>query len=370
MPIAMNFDLLTNNNHQDHSEHINECETNLEIKLSKSPLSNGTNRQSTSFNVPPPPPPPPLVKPRIRSIVNRTTHHIDLEQLSRCSSTYQINLPKVDNEKWSAIASSNEYILVGGGSSSTLRLFDLQGKQIRLIDIKTFAAFDIAWSNVLNAFLIAGYDRLQMYNVEKDQLTHIENINLVNKKDNYFWSIACHDNDIFIVLSDGLESVWRLSLPSFKRIQTLCGSEIRECNSDDRISCIRTNGYLIGMTLRQRTTYQWRVDLFDYVTMIRTHRGLTIGYGIGAFNFVERCMLAPVDDHQWLIIGGCEVTPNALTLMDDRTGEIKQVERQYDRQEEFITNICISENSKQQQIISMIIIDNQSGQRQMHVMQQ
>ncbi|CAF4973434.1 unnamed protein product, partial [Rotaria sp. Silwood1] len=177
-------------------------------------------------------------------------------------------------------------------------------------------------------------------------------------------------NDIFIVLSDGLESVWRLSLPSFKRIQTLSGSEIRECNSDDRISCIRTNGYLIGMTLRQRTTYQWRVDLFDYVTMIRTHRGLTIGYGIGAFNFVERCMLAPVDDHQWLIIGGCEVTPNALTLMDDRTGEIKQVERQYDRQEEFITNICISENSKQQQIISMIIIDNQSGQRQMHVMQQ
>ncbi|CAF4958540.1 unnamed protein product [Rotaria sp. Silwood1] len=200
MPIAMNFDLLTNNNHQDHSEHINECETNLEIKLSKSPLSNGTNRQSTSFNVPPPPPPPPLVKPRIRSIVNRTTHHIDLEQLSRCSSTYQINLPKVDNEKWSAIASSNEYILVGGGSSSTLRLFDLQGKQIRLIDIKTFAAFDIAWSNVLNAFLIAGYDRLQMYNVEKDQLTHIENINLVNKKDNYFWSIACHELVIFFTM--------------------------------------------------------------------------------------------------------------------------------------------------------------------------
>lgn len=124
------------------------------------------------------------------------------------------------------------------------------------------------------------------------------------------------------------------------------------------------------MTLRQRSTCQWRVDLFDYVTMARTHRGLTIGYGVGAFNFVERCMLAPVDDHQWLIIGGYKVTPNALTLMDDRTGEVKQLERKADQQEEFISNICTSENSKQQQTISMIIIDNLNGQRQMQVIQQ
>jgi hypothetical protein len=256
-----------------------------------------------------------------------------------------------------------------------------------MIDIKTFAAFDLAWSNVLNAFIIAGYDRLQIYNVEKHQLIHVENIDLINKKDEFFWSIACHrfgsssfeyliddfiyfSNDLFVVLSDGLEAIWRLSLPTFKRIQTLSGSEIRESNADDRISCIRTNGYLIGMTLRQRNTYQWRVDLFDYNTMTRTHRGLTIGYGIGAFNFIERCMLASIDDHQWLIIGGYEVKPNALTLMDDRTGEIKQVERQSDRQEEFISNICTSENSKQQQIISMIIMDNKNGQRQIHVLQQ
>jgi hypothetical protein len=125
------------------------------------------------------------------------------------------------------------------------------------------------------------------------------------------------------------------------------------------------------MTLRQHNTYQWRVDLFDYVTMNRTHRGLTIGYGIGAFNFIERCMLAPVDDHQWLIIGGYQVQPNALTLMDDRTGEIKQVERPTDQQEEFISNICTSENSKQQQqIITMIIMNNRNGQRQMHIIQQ
>lgn len=124
------------------------------------------------------------------------------------------------------------------------------------------------------------------------------------------------------------------------------------------------------MTLRQFSTYQWRVDLFDYATMTRTHRGLTIGCGVGAYNFTERCMLTAVDDHQWLITGGYRVTPNALTLMDDRTGDIKQVERQSDRQEEFISNICTSENSKQKQIISMIIMNNQTGQRQMHIIQQ
>ena len=62
--------------------------------------------------------------------------------------------------------------------------------------------------------------------------------------------------DVFIVLSDVLESIWRLSLLDFKRTQALCGSEIRESNTDDRISCIRTNGYLIRMTLRQRRTNQ------------------------------------------------------------------------------------------------------------------
>jgi len=187
MPIAMSFDLLRNNNHQDVCEHIHECEANLDMKLSKSPLSNGTNRPSTSLL-----PPPPSVKPRLHSTSNRLTRKIDLEKLNRCSLTRQFTLPNVEDEKWLAVASSTEYVLVGGGNSSTLRLFDIHGKEIRLIDIKTFAAFDLAWSNVLNAFIIAGYDRLQIYSVEKHQLIQVENIDLINKKDNYFWSIACH----------------------------------------------------------------------------------------------------------------------------------------------------------------------------------
>lgn len=123
------------------------------------------------------------------------------------------------------------------------------------------------------------------------------------------------------------------------------------------------------MTLRQHESYQWRVDLFDYVTMVRTHRGLTIGYGKGAFNFTERCMLAPMDDHQWLIIGGYQVEPNALTLMNDRTGEIKQIEQRTDRTGEYICNISTSEKSQQEQIISMIIIDDENEQCQMRILE-
>ncbi|CAF0919573.1 unnamed protein product [Adineta steineri] len=325
--------------------------------LTKSPLTNRTNQLSSTL----------LIKPRVHTILNHKKHQINFEQIDRYS--HKFNLLNLSNEKWLAMASSDKYILIGGGSSSSLRLFDLQGNEKYIIDIKTFAAFDLAWSNVLNAFLIAGYDRLQMYNVEKNQLTLVNNIDLINKKDNYLWSIACHGTDLFIVLSDGLESVWRLSLPKFQRIQTLSGSEIRESNSDDRISCIRTNGHSIGMTIRQRITNQWRVDLFDYNTMIRTHRGLTIGYGTGAFNFLERCMLTPINDDQWLIIGGYKVQPNALTLMDERTGEIKQIERQSDKQNEFISNICTSNNNNQQ-IITMIVMNNETGQRQIHVFEQ
>jgi hypothetical protein len=174
-----------------------------------------------------------------------------------------------------------------------------------------------------------------------------------------------------VVLSDGLESIWRVSLPNFKRTQTLSGSEVRESNADDRISCIRTNGHSIGMTLRQRKSNQWRVDLFDYTSMIRTHRGLTIGCGSGAFNFIERCMFTPIDDHQWLIVGGSQVRPNAITLMDDRTGDLQQVERASDYADEFLGNICTSDTSKSnKQIITMIFMDSQSGQRQLHLFHQ
>ena len=184
----MNFNSLTNH-YQDRCEQFTECNSKLEVKLTKSPLSNGTNRPSQ-------PPPPTAVKPRLRPILTspaaRNSRKINLEELSRCSSTRQCPLPHVEHEKWLALASSTEHVLVGGGSSSNLRLFDFQGKELHLIDIKTFAAFDLAWSNVLNAFLIAGYDRLQMYHVGTNQLTEVEGLDLMNKKDNYFWSIACH----------------------------------------------------------------------------------------------------------------------------------------------------------------------------------
>ena len=188
MPIAMNFDLLKNATQHDRCEHLHDSGTNFEKTIPKSPLSNGTNRQSTSLITTPPPP----VKPRLRSTSTRVTRKIDLQQLNRCSQTCHFTLPNVENETWLALASSNEHVLVGGGNSNKLRLFDLQGKELREIEVKTFAAFDLAWSKSLNAFLVAGYDCLQMYNVEKNQLIPVENLNFTNKRDNYFWSIACH----------------------------------------------------------------------------------------------------------------------------------------------------------------------------------
>lgn len=173
MPIAMAFDLL--------------ADAHQQTKVSKSPLSNGTNRQQPGVL-----PPAVPVKPHLYSKSTRSNRQIDLEQLTNCSSKSQHTLTNFENEKWLALACSNEHILVGGGNSSALRLYDYQGKELRSIDIKTFAAFDLAWSSVLNSFLIAGYDRLQMYNVERDQLTQVENLDLINKKDTYFWSIACH----------------------------------------------------------------------------------------------------------------------------------------------------------------------------------
>lgn len=98
------------------------------------------------------------------------------------------------------------------------------------------------------------------------------------------------------------------------------------------------------MTIRQRFTNQWRVDLFNYHTMIRTHRGLTIGSDSGQMNNTGRCMLAPLNDHHWLVTSGYQIQPNTLTLMNDLTGDIKQIENS----NEVILNICTN------QIICMI----------------
>lgn len=108
------------------------------------------------------------------------------------------------------------------------------------------------------------------------------------------------------------------------------------------------------MTIRQRYTNQWRVDLFNYHTMIRTHRGLTIGSDSGEINYQQRCMLAPLNDHHWLVIGGYGIRPNTLTLVNDLTGDIKQIENA----KESMLNICTNQNIHKQ-IICVISQKNQ-----------
>lgn len=187
MPIAMNLNFIKDRTYSDKLENLND----MNFKLPKTPLSNGTNRPDVVMNAKDLK--SRLVSPSTINSSSRLNRRINLEQLNRSQSKTKIDLTDEENHCWLALACSTDYILVGGGSSSRLHLYDYQGKLVRSVNINTFAAFDLAWSSVLNGFLIAGYDQLQLYNVETDELKQIEHLDLINKKDNYFWSICCHE---------------------------------------------------------------------------------------------------------------------------------------------------------------------------------
>jgi len=92
------------------------------------------------------------------------------------------------------------------------------------------------------------------------------------------------------------------SLPSFRTIQTYTRSQLLPTNSPSIIEiarCIRTNDYSIAMTIRNLTTYEWRVDIFNF-HMQRLFKGEILGYA--AYSNYWCCLLTSYRSSWWFVM--------------------------------------------------------------------
>lgn len=174
MPIA------TNHAQSERSEYTYEYTTTLEINFSRPRLATGPHRSASAL----------LIKPRVYCISEPAKQGFDFHDIDQHS--HRFHLPHIGADGWLALAVSDEYILAGGGISSCVRLYDLQGNQRRRAEIRTCAVLDLAWSTALKAFLIASHDRLQMYHIENHRVLTVEQAIVSDNDDEYFSSIACH----------------------------------------------------------------------------------------------------------------------------------------------------------------------------------
>lgn len=117
------------------------------------------------------------------------------------------------------------------------------------------------------------------------------------------------------------------SLPSFRLVQTYTRSQVLPTNSPSTIEiarCIRTNNDHIAMTVRDLTTFQWRVDIFDF-HLQRLFKGQIIGHA--AHPDYWCCLLTSYRTSSWLVINNTS-KEQTLTLVDEEARVKQQIEHQ------------------------------------------
>ena len=128
------------------------------------------------------------------------------------------------------------------------------------------------------------------------------------------------------------------SLPSFRLIQTYTRSQILPTDSPSTMEiarCIRTNDYHIAMTVRDLTTCQWRIDIFDF-DFQRLFKGHIIGHA--AHPDYWCCLLTSYRSSSWLVINNTS-EEQTLTLVDGEARMKQQIEyKGY--------NICVLEGQE------------------------
>lgn len=143
------------------------------------------------------------------------------------------------------------------------------------------------------------------------------------------------------------------SLPSFRLIQSYTRSQILPTNSSSIIEvarCIRTNGYCIAMTIRNLTTYEWRVDIFNF-HMQRLFKGDILGHA--AHPDYWCCLLSSYRSYWWFVLNNTS-EQETLTLIDKQARITQQIEHEG-------YNICVLPGEQR------FVIKDQQGLAVFHI---
>ncbi|UJR24801.1 hypothetical protein I4U23_006176 [Adineta vaga] len=227
---------------------------------------------------------------------------------------------------------------------STLLIFDSEQGLIKRIDVDPpfISIHDIIWCDYLNSFLIAGA-ALHTFNVNTNEIKQI-----FTPETPQIWSITTHKTNLYVCYAMGDSPlIEHRSLPSFHLIQTYTRTQLLPTNSTSIIEiarCIRTNDYQLAMTVRNLTTHEWRIDIFNF-HMQRLIQGEILGHALHSDYWC--CLLTSYRSNYWLVMNNTS-EPETLTLVDKQARIEQQI--QHDGY-----NICVLQANQQ------IVIKDQNG---------
>ncbi|CAF1377247.1 unnamed protein product [Adineta steineri] len=276
-------------------------------------------------------------KPTINSIEN-------IPQLDQINLLYRFDTLSTDTSPLAISSSSSPQILITWLKPSTLLIFDIEQGLIKRVDVEpSFLSInDIIWCDYLNHFLIAGA-ALHTFDINNYEIKQI-----FTPQNPQIWSITTYKTNLFICYVMGESPlIEHRSLPSFRTIQTYTRTQVLPTNSNSIIEiarCIRTNGSHIAMTVRNLTTFEWRVDIFNF-HMQRLFKGEIFGYAAQSNYWC--CLLTAYQCSHWLIINNTS-EQETLTLIDKHAHIIQQI-----KQEGY--NICVVQEKQQ------FVIKDQKG---------
>ncbi|CAF3193559.1 unnamed protein product [Rotaria socialis] len=261
----------------------------------------------------------------VPSLIESSNRSEDIPRLDRTNVLYRFNTLSTDTSALGVSSSrinDSTQIFVTWTKPNKLVIFDAKNGMTKYVDVEpSFITInDIIWCDYLNVFLISGA-ALHTFDVINNDVKKI-----FTSENPQIWSITTHKTSLFICYVMGESPlIEHRSLPSFRTIQTYTRSQLLPTDSSSTVEiarCIRTNDYHIAMTVRNLTTYEWRVDIFNR-HMQRLFKGEILGNAV--YSDYWCCLLTCYRSSCWLIMNNTS-EPETLTLIDKQARIIQQIQ--------------------------------------------
>ncbi|CAF1214691.1 unnamed protein product [Rotaria sordida] len=282
--------------------------------------------------------PSPTMVSLIPSSLQSSNSFENIPHLDRINLLYRFDMLSTDTSALGVSSyrmSNSTQIFVTWIKPSTLVIFDAEQGMIKRVDVEpSFITInDIVWCDYLNIFLISGA-ALHTFDVINNDVKEI-----FTSENPQIWSITTHKTSLFVCYAMGESPlIEHRSLPSFRIIQTYTRSRLLPTNSPSIVEiarCIRTNGHHIAMTIRNLTTYEWRVDIFNF-HMQRLFKGEILGHA--AYSDYWSCLLTPYRSYWWLVMNNTS-EQETLTLIDKQARIKQQIQHEG-------YNICVLQGER------------------------
>ncbi|CAF0743966.1 unnamed protein product [Didymodactylos carnosus] len=188
---------------------------------------------------------------------------------------------------------SNEHYLLTDRDGTNLSLYDNE-LILKHIDLPNSTDYvrDVCWCQLLNVFIILTQKNVYSLDVKTFTIETIDKI-IIDENDKRFFRCTCSNETLYILFWADYQ-IQHYSIESSGTIQRLDNFIDGQYNKNEFIYdiCTNTNNKL-GLTIFNRLTDEWRLDLCDGLTM-------TLIWSFDTIGIYSHLSILP--DNEWLLV--------------------------------------------------------------------